>query len=174
VVLADTSERLTPEQCETEEECYHCRAACWRNLEVHCWTGESSAIGQSHEEDRNNGPGRKDGSGRNASRVISPRLYTQRWNAELSIPCVSITLVAISNATSGHNLGVVTNCQGFADATCVFPNKLNYMKLSYNPKYYKMTYHIPRSLHKSQLHTPTLNIVHTDLIFNIILKNIDF
>jgi len=28
VVLADNSTRLIPEQCETEEEFYHCRAAC--------------------------------------------------------------------------------------------------------------------------------------------------
>jgi len=40
-----------------------------------------------------------------------------------------ITLVAISNATSGHNLGIVTNCQVFADATCGLPNKLNYKKV---------------------------------------------
>jgi len=33
-----------------------------------------------------------------------------------------ITLVAISNATSGHNLGVVTSCQIIDDATCGLPN----------------------------------------------------
>ena len=55
MVLAVTSARLTSEQCETDEEYYHCSVSCLRNLEVRFRTAESGAISQSHERDRNNG-----------------------------------------------------------------------------------------------------------------------